>query len=45
MAALSVDSARLVAAIDHIEKALSGYLARRKLPSVMAELAALRARR
>lgn len=33
----------LVAAIDHIEKALSGYLARRKLPSVLAELATLRA--
>jgi len=33
----------LVAAIDHVEKAFSGYLARRKLPSVMAELATLRA--
>ena len=33
----------LVAAIDHIEKALSGYLARKKLPTVMAELASLRA--
>jgi len=33
----------LVAAIDHIEKAFSGYLARRKLPIVMAELATLRA--
>ena len=33
----------LVAAIDHIEKALSGYLAQRKLAVVMAELASLRA--
>ena len=33
----------LVAAIDHVEKALSGYLARRKLPTVTAELANLRA--
>ena len=33
----------LVAAIDHVEKALSGYLARRKLPTVAAELANLRA--
>jgi hypothetical protein len=33
----------LVAAIDHIEKAFSGYLARRKLPIVMAELVTLRA--
>ena len=33
----------LVAAIDHVEKAFSGYLARRKLPIVMAELATLRA--
>jgi len=33
----------LVAAIDHIEKAFSGCLARRKLPVVIAELATLRA--
>jgi hypothetical protein len=33
----------LVAAIDHIEKGFSGYLAGRKLPNVMAELATLRA--
>jgi hypothetical protein len=33
----------LIAAIDHIEKALSGYLARTKLPTVLTELATLRA--
>lgn len=32
----------LVAAIDHIEKSLSGYLAKRKLPGVTGELATLR---
>jgi len=33
----------LVAAIDRIERALTGYLARRRLPAVAAELASLRA--
>lgn len=33
----------LVAAVDHIEKAFSQYLSRRKLPGVRAELAELRA--
>ena len=32
----------LVAAVDHIERALSDYLSRRKLPGVAHELAALR---
>lgn len=32
----------LVAAIDRIERALTGYLARRRLPGVMGELATLR---
>jgi len=33
----------LVAAIDRIERALTGYLSRRRLPAVAAELASLRA--
>lgn len=33
----------LVAAIDHVERALGGYLSRRPLPAVAADLAALRA--
>lgn len=33
----------LVAAIDRIERALTGYLSRRRLPAVAAELGALRA--
>jgi hypothetical protein len=33
----------LVAAIDRIERALTGYLSRRRLPAVAGELAALRA--
>jgi hypothetical protein len=33
----------LVAAVDHVERALGGYLARRPLPDVAAELARLRA--
>lgn len=33
----------LVAAIDHIERGLTGYLAKRRLPAVAAELANLRA--
>lgn len=33
----------LVAAIDHIERALTGYLSRRRLPKVAEELSALRA--
>jgi hypothetical protein len=33
----------LVAAIDRIERAFTGYLSRRRLPAVAAELAALRA--
>jgi len=33
----------LVAAVDRIEKGLSGYLARRRLPAVVAELERLRA--
>jgi hypothetical protein len=32
----------LVAAVDHIERRLSGYMARRPLPNVIAELARLR---
>jgi hypothetical protein len=32
----------LIAAVDHIEKGLSGYLARRRLPAVVAELGRLR---
>ena len=32
----------LVAAIDHVERKLTGYLARRRLPAVAAELAILR---
>ncbi|MHB8078212.1 MAG: Eco57I restriction-modification methylase domain-containing protein [Candidatus Krumholzibacteriia bacterium] len=32
----------LVAAIDHVERKLTGYLARRRLPAVGAELATLR---
>ena len=33
----------LITAVDHIEKRLSGYLARRRLPAVVAELERLRA--
>ncbi|HXF44774.1 MAG TPA: hypothetical protein VNK91_01515, partial [Burkholderiaceae bacterium] len=43
VADLAMGSAHfLVAAIDRIERALAGYLARRNLPGIRAELAALR---
>jgi hypothetical protein len=44
VADLAMGSAHfLVAAIDRIERALTGYLSRRRLPAVAAELAQLRA--